>query len=59
MGLATRRKAGPPASSGDRFFFLRSNGALAARHTPLGIGSFGRPGLNVSGGEVAGVRWRT
>ena len=29
-----------------------------SRHTLLGIGSFGRPGLNVSGGEVAGVRWR-
>ena len=37
---------------------LRPNGALAARHTPLGIGSSGRPDLNVSGVEVAGVGWR-
>jgi len=37
---------------------LRSNGALAARHTPLGIGSSGRHGLNVSDVEKAGVGWR-
>ena len=37
---------------------LRSNGALAARHTLLEIGSSGRPGLNVSDVEKAGVGWR-
>ena len=37
---------------------LCSNGALAVGHTPLGIGSSGRPGLNVSYVERAGVGWR-
>ena len=37
---------------------LRSNGALAVGHTPLGIGSSGRPRLNVSYVERAGVGWR-
>ena len=37
---------------------LRSNGALAARHNRLGIGSSGRPGLKVSDVERAGVGWR-
>ena len=36
---------------------LRSNGALAARHN-RGIGSSGRPGLNVSDVERAGVGLR-